>query len=113
MLVDVNKVKIIVFVPSSHTKVVKDAMSECGAGIIGNYSHCFSTQKTKGEFIPNSIATPFIGKQGKLEKVKEDRVEAVCNIENVKNVVINIKKVHPYEEPEIDIVPLIDEKIFS
>ena len=110
MLVDVNKVKVIVFVPRSHTEIVKDAMSECGAGVIGNYSHCFSSHKTKGEFMPNNLASPYIGKLQKLEKVKEDRVEAVCNIENVKSVVLNIKKVHPYEEPEIDIIPLIDEK---
>ena len=109
MIIDIKQVKIVVYVPSSHTKIVKDTMSKCGLGNIGNYTHCFSTCKTKGEFIPNENANPYIGKQNKLEKVREDRVEAICNIDNVKNVIANIKKVHPYEEPEIDIIPLIDE----
>lgn len=38
------KYKFVVFVPVSHADIVREAMAESGAGIIGNYSHCsFST----------------------------------------------------------------------
>ena len=33
-------VKIVVFVPLTHTDKVREAMGEAGAGIIGNYRHC-------------------------------------------------------------------------
>lgn len=34
-----NQVKIVVFVPKTHTDVVRQAMGDAGAGKIGNYSH--------------------------------------------------------------------------
>ena len=35
------------------------------------------------------------------------------NIENVKKVISALRNAHPYEEPAIDIIPLIDESYFS
>lgn len=35
-----SQVKIVVFVPKSHTDIVRKAMGGAGAGKIGNYSHC-------------------------------------------------------------------------
>jgi len=31
----------------------------------------------------------------------------------VKNVITKLREVHPYEEPAIDIIPLIDENQFN
>ena len=42
----------------------------------------------------------------KLEIVNEIKLEIICNIENVKKVLEIIKKNHPYETPEIDIINL-------
>ena len=41
-------VKIIVFVPVTHTDVVRKAMGDAGTGQIGNYSHCTFTTKGIG-----------------------------------------------------------------
>ena len=40
MIVDVNKVKISVTMPSNCVAKIRDAICELGAGNIGNYSHC-------------------------------------------------------------------------
>ena len=53
-------------------------------------------------------ANPYIGENNKLEFVDEDKLEFICDIGKVKEVVKELRKVHPYEEPAIDIVPLID-----
>ena len=45
-----------------------------------------------------------------IEAVSEDKLEVICNIDIVKRVIKTIREVHPYEEPSIDIVPLIDEE---
>lgn len=113
MSVDINKVKIVVTVPTENLKQVRDAMCEAGAGIIGNYSHCTTTTKSVGTFMPNEKASPYIGKTNKLEYVEEEKIEAVCNIDNVKNVLTKLRQAHPYEEPAIDIIPLLDEKNFN
>jgi len=45
--------------------------------------------------------------------VEEEKLEVVCDIENVKKVITRLREVHPYEEPAIDIIPLIDEDFFK
>lgn len=109
MNINVKKVKIIVTVPIKDTEKVRNAICEAGAGIIGNYSYCTTSCKSVGTFIPNKDANPHIGENNKLEFVEEDKLESICNIDNAKNVIFALRKVHPYEEPAIDIIPLIDE----
>ena len=109
MNIEINKVKIFVTVPTENTKEVRDAVCKAGAGIIGEYSYCTTCVKSLGTFIPNDSAKPYIGENNKLEFVEEDKLEFVCDIKNTKHVISELRKVHPYEEPAIDIIPLIDE----
>ena len=102
-------VKIVVFVPLTHTDKVRDAAGKAGAGIIGNYEHCSFSSMGIGRFKPNEKAKPHIGKANQLEKVEEERIEFVCPRENAKEIIKAIKKVHPYEEVALDIYPLITE----
>lgn len=113
MLVDVNKVKIFVTIPIENVEEVRNEICEAGAGIIGNYSYCTTSVKSVGTFIPNNKANPHIGTRNKLEFVDEEKLEVICDIDKVKKVVSALRKAHPYEEPAIDIVPLIDEAVFS
>lgn len=109
MNIEISKVKIVVTVPEENTEEVCKAMCEAGAGVIGNYTNCTNRVKSIGTFIPNENANPFIGENNKLEYVSEDRIEVICDITNAKNVINKLRSVHPYEEPAIDIIPLIDE----
>lgn len=103
-------VKIVVFVPTTHADVVRQAMGNAGAGVIGNYSHCTFSSKGIGKFKPSEGANPTIGEVGKLESVEEERIETVCPKDKVKEVIAAIKQVHPYEEVALDIYPLLSEK---
>lgn len=69
--------------------------------------------KCIGTFKPNDKANPYIGDNNKLEFVEEEKLEVVCDVNNVKNVVTKLREVHPYEEPAIDIIPLLDEESFK
>ena len=109
MNIDVKKVKIIVMVPRENTQELRDAICTEGAGIIGNYSYCTMSTKCIGTFKPSVNANPYIGKKDRLEFVEEEKIEAVCDINIVKKVLKKLREVHPYEEPAIDIIPLIDE----
>jgi hypothetical protein len=101
-----KNVKIVVFVPETHTDVVREAMGRAGAGIIGNYSFCTFSSKGVGRFKPEKGANPHIGNIGKLEKVIEERIETICSREKLQDVIKAIKKVHPYEEIAMDIYSL-------
>ena len=72
------------------------------AGVIGTYTFCTNSSKVLGTFTPSNDSNPYIGTKNKLEFVSE-----------VKLVLDIIKKVHPYETPAIDIIPLIDEQEFN
>lgn len=110
MKVDVKKVKIVVTVPVESSEEVKKAICEEGAGIIGNYTYCTTSTKCIGTFNPSDNANPYIGERNKLEVVNEEKLEVRCDIGIVKNVLKRLRDVHPYEEPAIDIIPLIDEE---
>jgi len=102
-------VKIVVFVPKTHTDIVRKAMGDVGAGRIGNYSHCSFSVDGVGRYKPLEGAKPFIGKVGKLEEVQEERIECVCERSKAREVIAAMKKVHPYEEVAFDIYALISE----
>lgn len=101
-----DNVKIVVFVPETHTDIVRDAMGKAGAGKIGNYSYCTFSSKGTGRFKPEVGANPHIGEVGKPEEVSEERIETVCSREKLQEVLKAIKAVHPYDEIALDIYPL-------
>lgn len=101
-------VKLVFFAPLSHADVVRKAMGDAGAGVMGNYSHFTFSSKGQGRFLPLKGAQPAIGTVGEYETVEEERIETLCEQKKVKAVVEAIKKVHPYEELAYDIIPLVD-----
>jgi len=105
-----ESVKIVVFVPLTHTDKVREAIGNSGGGIIGNYNHCSFSSIGVGRFKPNNKAKPHIGKANQLEKVEEERIEFVCSRNKAKTIITAIKKVHPYEEVALDIYPLLNEE---
>lgn len=109
---DIKRVKIFVTVPVENVNEVRNAVCEAGAGVIGNYTYCTSSIKSVGTFMPNDNANPYIGENNKMEFVDEEKLEFVCDKDLVKTVLTKLREVHPYEEPAIDIVPLLDEEFF-
>lgn len=90
---------IAVFVPVAHADKIRNVMGNWGAGKAGNYSHCSFSSKGVGRFIPLRGAKPKLGKVGRLEEVTEEKVEMICDKARLKKVILEMKKVHPYEEP--------------
>ena len=70
MKVDIQKVKIHVFVPEEKVSELRDAVCHSGAGVIGNYTYCTSSTKVLGTFKPNEQANPYIGTINTLEFVE-------------------------------------------
>jgi hypothetical protein len=102
-----NVVKLVVFVPETHADIVRKAIGDAGAGIVGNYGFCNFSVKGIGRYIPMDSAHPTIGKIGKLSKVIEERIETVCYKKDLDKIISAVKKVHPYEEVAIDVYPLV------
>lgn len=98
--------KIAVFVPHDYTEKVCHAITNAGAGVIGEYSGCtFQTDGT-GTFKPSANSNPFIGTRDKQEHVSETKVESVVSEAKLSKVITALKNAHPYEEAAYDVYPL-------
>ncbi len=98
--------KLVVFVPKTHSELVRTALGEVGAGAIGNYSHCTYSGDGTGYFLPGEMSNPFIGSVGVVEAVEEERIETIFPESIEKRMLTAMLKAHPYEEVAYDIYPL-------
>lgn len=104
---DVSAVfKVEVYVPTDALDELLDALHEAGAGVIGNYDHCFAITPVTSSFLPLKGANPAVGRVGDLVTTGEAKVEVNVHEPRLVEVVEAIRRVHPYEEPLINIIPL-------
>jgi len=100
--------KLVTFVPHENAEEVRTAVTQAGAGRIGDYDSCTFTSEGEGRFRPLDGATPTIGRVGEVELVAEARVEAVFPRGRRRQVLDALRAVHPYEEPAFDVIELAD-----
>lgn len=86
------------FVPEDSKEKTKEALFKIGVGKYENYECCCFETPGTGQFKPVDSANPHIGELGKVEKVKEYKVEMVCPDELIQEAVSVLKEAHPYEE---------------
>ncbi len=110
MKLDVKKVKIQVTVPTEQVERIRNAICEEGAGVMGQYTYCSISTKCIGTFKGSENTHPFIGQKNKLEMVNEEKLDVICDITMAKKVLKKLREIHPYEEPGISIIPLIEEE---
>jgi len=101
-------VKIAVYVDVAHADDVRKALADSGAGRFNKYDNCSFSVKGTGRFRPLEGANPAIGEVGKIEEVEEERIETICLSSRLKEVLAAVRAAHPYEEPAIDVYPLLD-----
>mmetsp|Transcript_25801 Transcript_25801/g.43049 ORF Transcript_25801/g.43049 Transcript_25801/m.43049 type:complete len:331 (+) Transcript_25801:40-1032(+) len=97
-----------VFVPVTHSQAVREALADSKAGAVRNYDSCSFTTPGTGRFRPLEGASPTIGSIGAVEVVEEDKIETVVLEEYLTEVLRALKVAHPYEEPAIHLVRMVD-----
>ena len=105
---NIKNVKIVVFTPLDYAEKIRTALGSAGAGKIGDYSFCSFSVKGIGRFKGSEASKPFLGTAGEYTAVEEERVEVICPVDRWQEMVEIIKKVHPYQEPAIDVIPLLN-----
>jgi hypothetical protein len=101
-------VKIEVFVPASHLDAVLDALHAAGAGHAGAYDRCASFHPVRGRWRPLDAADPYDGVIGEQSEADELKIEVRCEGELAADAVRAAREVHPYEEPVINVIALVD-----
>jgi len=106
MSADITQLLLQVYTPAEATDKVMQAMHTAGAGCIGNYSHCASYFDSFGQYMPLGNATPLIGEVGAIERVKEQKIEMMCEEIYLPAVLRAMHTAHPYETPAYSVIPL-------
>jgi hypothetical protein len=103
---DFEEVKLEIFVPQEYALKIRDQLARIGVGRIGDYDHCVAITPVQGYFRPLEGANPFQGEIGRIQETTEAKVEVNCKRELVNEAINIIRRVHPYEEPLVNVIPL-------
>lgn len=103
---DFEYCKMEIYIPATHFEALCEALRNVDAGHIGNYDSCLSYSTSKGCWRPLAGSHPYNGEEGRLCTGTEYKVEAICRTEKVDETIRAVKKVHPYEVPVINVIPL-------
>src|SRR5215207_41963 len=98
--------KLVVFVPEDDADTVADTLTEAGAGVIGEYTHCTFRAPGTGTFFGGEGTDPYAGEKGRLERVPELRLETVVPAHAASRAAAAVRATHPYEEPALDLYPV-------
>ena len=95
---------LVFYSPLDATDRVLAALFAVGAGAIGDYTECAWFVEGTGQFRPGAGADPAVGSVGRLERVPEHRVEVTFPRRLRANVVSELLRAHPYEEPAFHVI---------
>lgn len=98
------KYKFFVFCPDDEkiiNKIIQVA-SKNGAGRYGNYSQVAFITHGEGNWKTESEAHPYEGKIGQITRSDVAKIEMICSTENAQSIVKSIKKIHPWEQVDIE-----------
>lgn len=101
-----ERFKLEIYIPDSHFDILQSALQSAGAGRIGNYDCCMSYCRVRSTWRPLVGAKPYIGVEGETSVSDELKVEIIVLKERLEDTLQAIRKVHPYEEPVINVIPL-------
>lgn len=105
---DQAKCKIVVFLPAEDLPAVASAAFAAGAGVIGEYQGCSFLGHGVGTFCGSEHSHPAVGQARRHEAVEEVRLEMVAPKSRAAEVCRAVRAAHSYEEPAIDVYPLLD-----
>ncbi|MCL2607910.1 MAG: hypothetical protein FWD92_05105 [Methanomassiliicoccaceae archaeon] len=110
MKTDSRIYKITVNLPERFLDDMMDRIDRVTDPVYPGYRRTFSYSKVTGTWMPVEGSDPFKGETGKIEVSEEIRLEFVVMGKDLKNVIAEMTDVHPYEEPAIDITPVLCRK---
>lgn len=94
------------YTPTASAEKVRQAILDCGAGHIGQYSHCSYNSSGEGTFKALPGAHPYVGEINALHTEQEVKTEITVPGYLLHRSIETLKKVHPYEEPVWNVICL-------
>ena len=99
--------KLEIFLPASHLPALQEALAQVDVGHIGKYDHCLTYSPVTGCWRPLPGTAPYLGQASELCTASELKVEVTCQSSRLEETLHAIRRGHPYEEPVINVIPLL------
>jgi len=99
--------KIAVDIPEEFLQRLMDEVTGSIEPLYPKYDRTFTYWPVKGTWRPLPGSDPYDGTVGDISVADEMRVEFAVRAEHLKSAVEAIVRVHPYEEPAIDVIPMV------
>ena len=99
--------KIGVNIPEEFLQKMMDSVNDSIEPVYPGYDRTFSYWKVTGTWRPLPGSDPFLGNIGEIETAEEMRVEFAVREKDLRPAIEAVRRVHPYEEPAIDVIPII------
>ena len=110
MQVESNIFKVGVNIPPEFLQTLMDSINDNMESLYPLYDRTFNYWPVKGTWRPLPGSTPYNGTIGKIVVADEIRTEFTVREKDLKKVLEIIRDVHPYQEPVIDVIPMIEWK---
>lgn len=98
--------KVEIFVPKKYVVELANDLNEADILKEGCYDYAFSTMEVEGHWRPLEGANPFDGTVGQVQTRPEVKMEFRIKEEDREEVQRIIDRVHPYEVPVVNYIPL-------
>ena len=98
--------KLVTFCPRDKADLVRAAIFNAGAGVIGDYDECSFNATGYGTFTAGESSNPHVGKIGELHREEEVRIETIFPNYLLNTIIKALNAAHPYEEVAYDIYPI-------
>jgi hypothetical protein len=104
---DIKFYKICVCIPREYSNKLMNSITDVARPMYPGYDRVFLTAPVTGTWRTLEGSTPYNGTVGEITTAEEVRIEFAVHSADLKNVIEKIISIHPYEEPGIDIIPMI------
>lgn len=100
--------KLEIFAPETHLEAIRAALIRADAGHLGYYEGAMSYAPVTGCWTPLPGASPYDGVAGTRTEAAEYKIEVLCRVEKLAATIALVREAHPYEEPVINAIALLD-----
>ena len=94
-------------IPPEFSDELMDEVTRSIEPLYPKYDRTFYTHPVKGTWRPLPGSDPYDGEIGKVQTADELRIEFAVREEYLQAAVEAVRRVHPYEEPAIDVIPML------
>lgn len=99
--------KVIIFLPAEFLDSMMDAVDVVTESVFPGYDRTFSYFPVTGTWKSLAGAKPYSGTTGEISVDQEMRLEFAVRGKDLLEALRAVKKIHPYEAPAIDVLPMM------